>query len=94
MKNSLKQCPCCDYFTLTNRGDYEICEICFWEDDGLDLKELKSHSGPNHITLEEGRMNFLRFGACEEKFVENVISESERSAFEYNKRNTHNIELS
>lgn len=88
MTSNFKQCPCCDYFTLTNRGEYEICEICFWEDDGLDLTELKTHSGPNHITLEEGRMNFLKFGACEEKFVENVIKEPARSAFKYDKRNT------
>lgn len=88
MKSNLKQCPCCDYFTLTNRGDYEICVICFWEDDGLDLTELTTHSGPNHITLEEGRFNFLKFGACEEKSVKHVMNESERSAFKYDKRNT------
>ena len=86
MTDSLKQCPCCDYFTMTNRGDYEICEICFWEDSGQDLDDLKSHSGPNHITLEQGRENFLRFGACEEKFTEHVISKSERASFDFNKR--------
>ena len=83
-------CPCCGYKTFSEElnGTYEICEICFWEDDGQDLTELIIHSGPNHITLGEGRMNFLKFGACEEKFVENVIKESARSAFKYDKRNT------
>lgn len=91
MTAKLKQCPCCDYFTLTNRGYYEICKICFWEDDGLDLTELKTHSGPNHMTLEEGRMNFLKFGACDEKSLKHVINESERSNFKYNKRTTDNF---
>lgn len=91
MTANLKQCPCCDYFTLTNRGNYEICEICFWEDDGQDLTELIIHSGPNHITLGEARMNFLKFGACTENSVDYVIKESERSAFKYNKRNTDNF---
>lgn len=31
----LQKCPCCGYRTLRERGDYEICKICFWEDDGL-----------------------------------------------------------
>lgn len=92
MTDNLKQCPCCDYFTLTNRGHYDICEICFWEDDGHDLTKLKTHSGPNHMTLEEGRMNFLKFGACTEKSVNYVIKESERLAFKYDKRNTDNFD--
>lgn len=30
----LYQCPCCDYFSLDDRGEYGICSVCFWEDDG------------------------------------------------------------
>ena len=34
-QNSLFPCPCCGYKTLSESasGTYEICEICFWEDD-------------------------------------------------------------
>lgn len=45
------QCYCCGYFTIEERGQYEICDVCFWEDDGCD--DLLRHSGPNHMTLEE-----------------------------------------
>ncbi len=58
------QCPCCDHFTLPARADYDICPVCFWEDDGLDLDRLDVHSGPNHLTLREGRANFEDLGAC------------------------------
>lgn len=69
------QCYCCGYFTLSERGQYEICDVCFWEDDGLiDFFEA---SGPNYISLEEGRKNFLEFGACEERFIKNVIKNPE-----------------
>lgn len=30
------RCPCCRYKTLYGRGGYEICKVCFWEDDGQD----------------------------------------------------------
>jgi hypothetical protein len=58
-------CPCCGHATLDERGDYDICPICFWEDDSSDSDRAEVHSGPNHMTLVEGRINFLRIGACE-----------------------------
>jgi hypothetical protein len=30
------QCPCCKYLTLENKGEFEICILCDWEDDGQD----------------------------------------------------------
>ena len=80
------QCPCCDFFTLSEKGGYEICLICFWEDDGIDLTELDRHSGPNHITLREGRLNFEKFGACDINMVKNVISKNQRNKFKFEKR--------
>lgn len=26
-------CPCCGCLTLDERGCYDICPVCFWEDD-------------------------------------------------------------
>ncbi len=81
------QCPCCDYFSLGERGGYEICPICFWEDDGIDLGNIDEHSGPNHISLRQGRQNFEQFGACDSTMVKNVLTESERQKFKFKKRN-------
>lgn len=81
-----EQCPCCDYITLPERGGYLICPICFWEDDGLDIDELDIHSGPNHITLREGRANFKEFGASKSRIKKYVLSEEERLQFEYRPR--------
>lgn len=27
------KCPCCGYQTLDTHGEYDICPVCFWEDD-------------------------------------------------------------
>ncbi len=62
--NSLRQCPCCDYFTLDRRGDFDICPVCGWEDDGLDpenpeqLDNSASAGGPNGKAPLEGRKIF------------------------------------
>lgn len=29
-------CPCCLSITLPERGAFELCPMCFWEDDGQD----------------------------------------------------------
>jgi hypothetical protein len=82
------QCPCCDYITLPERGNYLICSVCFWEDDGQDVDALDDPSGPNHgITLRQGRANFNQFGACEEAMVKNVVPGEERQRFGHRPRN-------
>jgi len=67
-------CPCCRFLTLSERGGYEICKVCFWEDDGQgdhDADEVRG--GPNSdLSLAQARLNFAVFGACEERFTSNV----------------------
>src|SRR6266498_5684205 len=49
-KTPRHQCPCCDYVSLPERGQYLICHVCFWEDDGLDVDQLDTHwSEPHHF---------------------------------------------
>lgn len=54
----LEVCPCCNYRTLESIGNYDICGLCNWEDNGINDDE--KYSGPNHMTLGEARKNFLR----------------------------------
>ena len=80
------QCPCCDYFTLEEVGNYDICPICFWENDGLDIDGIDKHSGPNHMTIREGRANFLKYGACEERFIKKVVPKKFRIRYTWLER--------
>jgi hypothetical protein len=67
-------CPCCEYPTLQTRGAFDICPVCFWEDDGQDSHDAdRIRGGPNAmISLTQARENFARFGACELRFADNV----------------------
>lgn len=67
-------CPCCGYKTFEERpnGTYHICEVCFWEDDPIQLKDPDYDGGANRISLREGQRNFQAFGACERDVIGNV----------------------
>ena len=68
---AMQRCPCCGYLSLQRRGEYDICGVCFWEDDGTE--EEAKYSSPNHQTLGEARLNFERLGAVEPAFVDKVL---------------------
>lgn len=73
MSPVLIACPCCGYATLDARGHYDICCICFWEDDGQDNDDADTYrGGPNRVSLSEARLNFLTFGATEHKDLPHV----------------------
>lgn len=87
MEKILVQCDCCDFFTIPAGEDYEICPVCFWEQDVFGTTEPELTSGANHgLTLLQGRMNFINFGACEKKFISNVVAENERNKYRHNAR--------
>jgi hypothetical protein len=64
-------CPCCGYPTINGRGDYDICSLCGWEDDGQDDAEKappgyftpeEVAGGPNlDYSLTEARENFAQY---------------------------------
>ena len=63
-------CPCCGYLSLSSSASYEICSVCFWEDDGV--RDEHTVSGPNQATLATARQNLAEFGACDLASVDRV----------------------
>ena len=49
---ALFPCPCCGYHTLAEERRWEICPICFWEDDPLQYDEPSYAGGANQEALE------------------------------------------
>ncbi len=72
----MEKCPCCEYSTLENRGQYFICPVCFWEDDGSD--ELERYSPVNREYLKNARANFKSFGAMTESSKEFIDPEGRK----------------
>ena len=71
---NLYRCPCCRCRTLLERAGYEICPVCFWEDDGQDDHDADDvRGGPNaDLSLGRARQNFREFGACDPGSVTRV----------------------
>ena len=44
MKKKVR-CLCCGYRTLDERGCFDICPVCFWEDDCYFLFDEKDENG-------------------------------------------------
>jgi hypothetical protein len=60
----LEACPCCGWRTIEKRYDFEICTVCWWEDDGQDNDQTESMIGsPNDgLSITNARLNVIRYG--------------------------------
>jgi hypothetical protein len=67
-------CPCCEYLTLpaAPNGTYEICDVCFWEDDGVQLRDPDYEGGANRVSLRQARTTFRAIGVSEARFSRHV----------------------
>lgn len=63
------KCPCCEYFTLGEEGSYDVCPVCFWEDDKAQYRDPDLTDGANKISLSEARRNYQNLGASAEEFL-------------------------
>ena len=68
------RCPCCRHKTLRERGAFEICAVCFWEDDGQDDHDADEVlGGPNGgLSLTQGRTNYQQFAASRKQDLPHV----------------------
>ncbi|NJM37551.1 MAG: hypothetical protein HC845_06630 [Akkermansiaceae bacterium] len=51
----LNPCPCCGALVITTLGEYEICEVCEWEDDPVQSADPDYAGGANQLTLNQAR---------------------------------------
>lgn len=54
-------CPCCGYKTLEEEppGTFDICSICFWEDDNVQFDDPDYEVGANEESLRQYQKVFL-----------------------------------
>lgn len=67
-------CACCGFLTISDPqpGTFEICPVCYWEDDNVQFNNIDFKGGANEESLREARQNFKKFGASSLQFLKNV----------------------
>ncbi|HTL83354.1 MAG TPA: CPCC family cysteine-rich protein [Bacteroidia bacterium] len=71
-KNGKFKCDCCGYFTLPSNevGYYQMCPVCYWEDDAAQANDPELKRGKNEISLNEARQNFKTMWAMDMRSTE------------------------
>jgi len=69
-------CPCCRNMTFSEQppGTYEVCPVCYWEDDVVQFNDETYEGGANKVSLIQAKQNYAKFGACCESSCEDVRS--------------------
>jgi len=67
-------CPCCGCLTRSEAdpGTYDICPVCFWEDDPVQAEDPQYGGGANVVSLNEARANYGSIGASDPAFLDSV----------------------
>lgn len=70
-KNEKYQCACCLCYTIFR--EFDICPVCYWEANWYQEEhDILDDAGPNRVSIIDGRKNYIKFHACEERFVNQV----------------------
>ena len=48
-------CPVCGKYEFENKNSFDICPVCNWEDDGVQLDDPDWTEGANQMSLNEAR---------------------------------------
>jgi hypothetical protein len=74
-------CACCGYRTLPEGGGaYEVCPVCWWEDDPVQMASPLLRGGANAVSLAEAQLYFIGSGFSDPRFTAHVRAPAEEEA--------------
>ncbi|MBA3040031.1 MAG: hydrolase [Alphaproteobacteria bacterium] len=60
--SGLFTCPCCERYSFTEAGRYEICDVCGWEHDPVQEARPNLAGGANKVSLLQARESYRTIG--------------------------------
>jgi len=54
------KCPVCGEYYFAEDNDFDVCEVCGWENDGVQLDDPDYRGGANVESLNERRAQWAR----------------------------------
>lgn len=49
------KCPVCGKYEFAQDNDFDVCDVCGWENDGVQLDDPDYEGGANEMSLNEAR---------------------------------------
>ena|SRR5579883_27559 len=65
-------CQCCGLLTLPSFSSYDVCPVCFWQDDPVQNDDCSYGGGTNGISLHQARQNWVDIGAAQRQYLDSV----------------------
>ena len=53
--NEKHKCPVCGQYEFPEEDSFDICDVCGWEDDGLQESEPDYKGGANQMSLNQAK---------------------------------------
>ena len=68
------RCVCCGNYTLIDEppGTFEVCPVCFWEDDNVQFDDPDYEGGANKVSLNRAKENYRTIGASSNDNLKHV----------------------
>ncbi len=62
------KCPCCGNYSFEGEDDafFSYCDICAYCYDPVCVDWPDRFKGPNNVTLNQARLNYISYGVCDE----------------------------
>lgn len=53
-------CPVCGKYEFDEYGSYDVCDVCGWEDDPVQMDDPEYEGGANELSLKQARIQYRK----------------------------------
>jgi len=53
------KCPVCNGYEFEEDNDFDVCEMCGWENDGVQFDDPNYRGGANRLSLNEAKAEWV-----------------------------------
>ena len=57
------KCPVCSRYEFEADNDFDVCDVCGWENDGVQFDDPDYRGGANRVSLNEARVKWQKLNA-------------------------------
>jgi len=64
------KCPVCGQYEFEERDDYDSCDICCWQNDGLQMSNPDFWGGANDLSLNDFRAEWQKRNLVQQRVAQ------------------------